>query len=419
MRFINRQRLPEIYEHLAKPEITLIVGARQVGKTTLMKKLVEMVQQAGEKTLFLNLDFESDYFYTASQEKLLQKIKLEFGDSSGYVFLDEIQRKENSGLFLKGLYDKGLPYKFVVSGSGSMELKEKIHESLAGRKRVFELSTISLWEFVQYKTAYAYEEKLPAFFELEEHKAELMLQEYLAYGGYPRVVIERQGREKLLLMNEIYDSYLRKDIAWLLKLDRADVFTTLIRLCAHSCGAILNYSTLAADAGLSVPTLKKYLWYAEQTYVIKRIAPFFRNKRKEIKKSPTIYFTDLGLRNFALNLFGHDVHAIGAGRLFQNLVFLILRDVLRNAFFSIYYWRTSDQAEVDFVIQGRESIIPLEVKYSHLKRETISRSLRSFIEAYKPAVAFVVNLNYERVVRLNQTTVKFLPYYKLYSEEFR
>jgi len=94
MRFINRQRLPEIYEHLAKPEITLIVGARQVGKTTLMKQLVEMVQQAGKKTLFLNLDFESDYFYTASQEKLLQKIKLEFGDSSGYVFLDEIRVKK-------------------------------------------------------------------------------------------------------------------------------------------------------------------------------------------------------------------------------------------------------------------------------------------------------------------------------------
>lgn len=127
--------------------MTLVVGARQVGKTTLLLYVRDQLQAQGKKTLFLNLDFESDYFYLESQERLLQKIKLEFGNDGGFVFLDEIQRKENAGLFLKSLYDMDVPYKFIVSGSGSMELEEKIHESLAGRKRLFELSTISLWEF--------------------------------------------------------------------------------------------------------------------------------------------------------------------------------------------------------------------------------------------------------------------------------
>lgn len=125
----------------------MVVGARQVGKTTLLLYVRDQLQAQGKKTLFLNLDFESDYFYLESQERLLQKIKLEFGNDGGFVFLDEIQRKENAGLFLKSLYDMDVPYKFIVSGSGSMELEEKIHESLAGRKRLFELSTISLWEF--------------------------------------------------------------------------------------------------------------------------------------------------------------------------------------------------------------------------------------------------------------------------------
>lgn len=122
------------------------------------------------------------------------------------------------------------------------------------------------------------------FFQLAGQRADKMLEEYLSFGGYPRLVVEDQHKEKLLLMNEIYESYLKKDIVYLLKLDRPDVFTTLIRLCAHSCGSVINYNTLATDAGLSVPTLKKYLWYAEQTFVIKMVSPFYKNKRKEIKK---------------------------------------------------------------------------------------------------------------------------------------
>ena len=417
MNFIKRQLLSDIFEHLDKPEITLIVGARQAGKTTLLSRVRDMLHQQGQNTLFLNLDFETDYFYLESQEKLLQKIRLEFGQDGGYVFLDEIQRKENAGLFLKGLYDMGLPYKFIVSGSGSMELKEKIHESLAGRKRVFELATISLWEFLQFKTAYTYEDRLLDFCSLEGEKARLMLEEYLSYGGYPRIVVEEQGRERLLLMNEIYESYLKKDIVYLLKLDRPDVFTRFIRLCAHSCGSIINYNTLANDAGLSVPTVKKYLWYAEQTFVIKTVTPFFKNKRKELKKSPTLYFTDLGLRNFALRQMGQDISAIHAGRLFQNLIYLILGEITRKSMHAIHYWRTSDLAEVDFVLVRRHKPIPMEVKYSHLRAPKMTRSLRSFIDSYTPDVAYVINLSYKHQIKINETVVRFIPYYELYGEQ--
>ncbi len=116
---IERALFEELKNHLDKKEISLIIGPRQAGKTTLMLWLKDYLEKRGERTLFLSLDFERDQPYFLSQGALLHKIRLELGDKKGYVFIDEIQRKENAGLFLKGLYDLNLPYKFIVSGSGS------------------------------------------------------------------------------------------------------------------------------------------------------------------------------------------------------------------------------------------------------------------------------------------------------------
>ncbi|WP_198018170.1 AAA family ATPase [Hippea jasoniae] len=164
---IKRKLIREIRDHLNKKEITLIVGARQVGKTTLMLFLEKELKQRGKKTLYLNLDREVDKKYFTSQENLINKIRLEIGNQKGFVFIDEIQRKENAGLFLKGVFDYNLPYKFIISGSGSLELKEKIHESLIGRKRTFELNPVSFEEFINFKTHYRYENNLKDFFSIE------------------------------------------------------------------------------------------------------------------------------------------------------------------------------------------------------------------------------------------------------------
>ncbi len=418
MTFIKRTILPAILDHLSAREITLITGARQVGKTTLMNEIRKILQRSNQPTLYFNLDLESDFNYFQSQQRLLQKIRLELGGQRGFIFIDEIQRKENAGLFLKGLYDLNLPYKLIVSGSGSMELKEKIHESLTGRKRVFELSTITFREFVNYRTAYKYESTLGDFFDLEKDTTHLLMEEYLAYGGYPRIVLEPRKEEKFLLINEIYDSYLKRDIAFLLRIDRPELFTRLIQFLAQGCGSILNYSNLSADVGISLPTLKKYLWYAEHTFIIKRLSPYFRNMRKELRKSPVLYFSDLGLLNFAQHRFGQEPFPGQSGRLFQNFVFLILQDVLRFHFVTIQYWRTADGSEVDFIVRFGDRLVPFEVKFSRLKKDTISRGYRNFITTYRPERAYVINLDYQNEINIENTLIRFLPYYKLYEEEF-
>src|SRR3990167_4947969 len=182
---IKRTVFNELKEHLKQKEMTLITGPRQAGKTTLMLMLKEFLDKGGEKTVFLNLDIESDKHFFDSQENLVRKIRLEIGKSKGYVFIDEIQRKENAGLFLKGIFDMNLPYKFILSGSGSLELKEKIHESLAGRKRIFELGTISFQEFVNFKTDYVYEDRVSEFMNLHAAKTRAFFEEYANFGGYP------------------------------------------------------------------------------------------------------------------------------------------------------------------------------------------------------------------------------------------
>lgn len=413
MQKIKRKLFGQLKAHLNAKEISLIVGPRQAGKTTIMTELKDYLDQKGEKTVFLNLDYEADKIFFNSQNDLIRKLDLELGRKAGFVFIDEIQRKENAGLFLKGLYDLNLPYKFIVSGSGSLDLKEKIHESLAGRKRVFELGTVDFGEFADFKTEYRYSGKLDEFFAVEKEQALALLGEHLNFGGYPRVVLERELSEKTKIINEIFRSYVEKDIAYFLGVNRADAFSLLIRILASQTGQIIRYSKLAEDCGISASTLKNYIWYAEKTFSIRVIAPYFKNKRKEITKSPTAYFYDFGLRNFSLGLFGNLARPDQMGFIFQNFVANRLSEKVANTSKNLNFWRTLDKAEVDFVLNDSESVLPVEAKYSRLEKPEITRSLRNFIREYSPAEAWVVNLSLEAEIKIRNTVIKFIPYYKL------
>jgi predicted AAA+ superfamily ATPase len=407
---IKRKLFPELVDHLPQKEMSLIIGPRQAGKTTLMEMLKADLDIRGERTLFLNLDVEWDRPHFKSQAALVNKIELELGRERGYVFIDEIQRKDDAGLFLKGLYDLKLPYKFIMSGSGSLELKQKIHESLIGRKRQFELSTVTFEEFINHRTDYRYEAKLDDFLAIEKGRAQQLLSEYMQFGGYPRIVMAAEQREKLRLIDEIYRSTLEKDIAYLLKLDKPDVFSALIKILASQVGQLMNYTELASTLNVSFATVKNYLWYAQNIFLVELITPYARNVRKEISKSPVPYFWDLGLRNFSLGLFGHLESPMESGFVFKNLVFLLLREKLRFKAAKIHYWRTKDKAEVDFVIEAGKKLIPVEVKHKHLKQDKVPKSLRSFIERYQPEQAWIVNLDLRKTLKINKTMLLFLPF---------
>ncbi len=405
---IKRTVLEDIRQDLKREEIAFLIGPRQAGKTTIMKIIQGELDAAGEKTVFLSLDFDSDKKHFVSQQSLLKKIELEIGKSPGFVFIDEIQRRENAGIFLKGLQDIGLPYKLIVSGSGSVDLKAKVKESMVGRKRIYEVYPLSFGEFVNHRTEYRYEQRESEFLTIEEDRGSELLTEYLSYGGYPRVVLEDERREKLRVIDEIYQGYILRDISYLLKTDKIDTYGLLMKTLADQTGKLINYAELSATLGIALATIKNYCWYAEETYILKRITPFFRNLRSEISKAPTVYFSDTGFRNYALGVFGGVQRNDDMGFAFQNVVYLLLREKLRWSGAEIHYWRTTAKTEIDFVVEIGEKIIPIEVKYKAMTRPLVPRSFDRFIEKYRPPYCQVINKTLRTTVKLRDTEVRFL-----------
>ncbi len=405
---IKRTVLEDIRKDLKREEIAFLIGPRQAGKTTIMKIIQGELDAAGEKTVFLSLDFDSDKKHFASQQSLLKKIELEIGKSPGFVFIDEIQRRENAGIFLKGLQDIGLPYKLIVSGSGSVDLKAKVKESMVGRKRIYEVYPLSFGEFVNHRTEYRYEQRESEFLTIEEDRGSELLTEYLSYGGYPRVVLEDERREKLRVIDEIYQGYILRDISYLLKTDKIDTYGLLMKTLADQTGKLINYAELSATLGIALATIKNYCWYAEETYILKRITPFFRNLRSEISKAPTVYFSDTGFRNYALGVFGGVQRNDDMGFAFQNIVYLLLREKLRWSGAEIHYWRNTAKTEIDFVVEIGEKIIPIEVKYKAMTRPLVPRSFDRFIEKYRPPYCQVINRTLRTTVKLRDTEVRFL-----------
>lgn len=409
---IKRTILPRLEEHLLSDQMTVLIGPRQVGKTYLMRFLRDKLESEGKKTVWLNFDVDEDAPKLVTQAALVSHIELQVGKEKAYVFIDEIQRKDNAGLFLKGLFDMGLPHKFVISGSGSLELKAKIPESMAGRKQLITIDPISFEEFVNFKTNYQYEEKLNDFFALEEAKTERLLSEYMVFGGYPRVVLAETAAAKQEEMQEIYRSYIDKDIRDLLHLEKAAAFTNLLKILASQIGGMVNVTELSSTTTLDEKTVKHYLGYLEETFIIKKVTPYYQNVKSEVSKAPMYYFLDNGLRNWLLSLFGlPEMPSSLSGHLFENVIFNMLRLKTTLTSTKIHFWRTRDQAEVDFVLLKGLEVIPVEIKHIKLQKPEITRSFKNFLAKYKPKKGYVVHLGKRFETRVEGTKVYLVPFY--------
>lgn len=407
---IRRALTADLKHHINKPEITILIGPRQAGKTTLLKEIASDLIEAGQKILFFNLDIEKDRRFFTGQEVFAERIRAVTGDQKHYIFIDEVQRLENAGLFLKGLYDRDWPHKLVVTGSGSLELKEKIAESLVGRKRNFYLLTVSIGEFANYRTDYTFADRLPDVLHTDPMMAESILSEYLKFGGYPKVITELTEDDKYQTLNEIYQGYIERDIKAILQLEKTTAFVTLLQLMANRSGNTVNFSELANFTSLNAATVKNYLWYSEKTFITQSITPYFTNKEKEIVKAPAYYLLDNGMRNYLRGIFDDP---IDRGMRFQTLAFRLLEAHFRGSVASIHFWQTKAKAEVDFVVNRGFDLLPVEVKATSLKQPKLTRSYRNFLEAYQPEEGWVINRSLREELTIGTTTVKFIPWYDL------
>ena len=402
---INRNILPDIIKWLAEKEIIVLLGARQVGKTTIIFQLINHILMQTASLFkeeieihYLNLDFPQD-------KKILNDdyiIKLAAkNEKKKIIFIDEAQRQENSGLFLKHLYDLNLPIKLVVSGSSALELKSKVSEALTGRKVIFNINPFSISEI---KDCIVRVEKNTMSSTVLFKKA---FEAFTEYGSYPAIILSHDNEKKFLRLNEIFTSYMEKDIKKFLEIKNENAFARLITLLSASSGSLINMDEISNTLSIHQVTLDNYFYYLEQTFIIDRVRPYFRNIRKEIVKSPKVYFNDIGFRNFAINNFNKLDIREDKGFVFENFVYLILKEKLGGSY-KINFWRTKAGAEVDFIILKDLKPIPIEAKAKYFKKPAITQSIRSFINTYKPDKAFVINLNLNEEIKIDSCLVRFI-----------
>lgn len=394
---LERYLLRKQEAFLKQPEwdklITVLVGPRQAGKTTLGKSLCyDLIKttQRFDQLIYLNCDS------TIIREWLtgvyiMNELRETFGVKRFVLFIDEAQRLENPGLLVKALYDLDLPVKIIISGSSQLEIKSKIQEHLTGRQIEAQILPLSYQEIPMPK----------------------QMDKSLLYGCYPQVVTQAMPR---LLLSELYRDYINRDIIEFLKIGKPIIFEKLMVLLAHSSGQLLNYQQIANDCNISGVTVKHYIDILEQTYIIKTLLPWSNNKRSEVTSNPKCYYLDNGFRNQALGNFSAIESRNDKGLLIESAVFqeLYKHKVQNFLDYQIYFWRTKNGAEVDFIIkQNDECILPIEVKYQTFKQANISRSLRSFIINFQPKQAVIITKNYSETVVIDDTEVIFISFDKL------
>jgi len=354
-------------KYLERKEILLIIGARQTGKTTLLRAIASHLEQEGGKVFFLTL--ESPLLLAALNENPENIFKyIPRSEQQKYLLLDEVQYLQNPSKFLKYIYDiYSDTIKLVVSGSSAFYIDRSFKDSLAGRKRIIELFPFSFSEFLRAKAELELsktiqEESWCITFKKrhllipEREKLGAYLQEYIVYGGYPGVVTEPDGEEKRFILKDIHESFLKKDIR------EAGVteeykFYQLLKIIASSAGSLVNSSEIANTISLSADTVREYIHVLRKSFITSVIPPFHSNVRKELTKMPKIYMLDSGLRNVVLNDFRALEDRQDKGELLENMVFIALRTF---GFDNINFWRTQDKKEVDFIVDTGHA---LEVKW--------------------------------------------------------
>jgi len=342
----------------------IILGPRQVGKTTLLQQLFNT-----KNYLWLNGD-DSDTRQLLSEpnESKLKSIIAQ----NKYLIIDEAQRIHNIGLCIKIVVDQIKNVKVIATGSSSFELANKINEPLTGRK----------WEFFMYPLS---------FREMTEHHGLLtekrLLENRLIYGYYPEV-INNPGDEKKIIKS-LADSYLYKDILTWERIQKPDKLERLVQALALQIGNEVSYNELGQVCGLDKETVEKYIQLLEKAFIVFRLNSFSRNLRNELKKSRKIYFFDNGIRNAVINQFSPMESRTDKGVLWENFIISERLKFLEyeEKFCNKYFWRTTAQQEIDYIEEENGKIFAFEFKWNNKSKSKFSKT---FINEYHPEQSIVI-----------------------------
>jgi predicted AAA+ superfamily ATPase len=364
---INRFLTNSLINSLRPGRVTVLFGARRVGKTTLMNMVADSLE--GQKILILNgEDFDVAQILSSQREASLKNIV----EGYSHLFIDEAQNIPEIGKVLKLLVDTQPQVAVFATGSASFDLRNTIGAPLTGRSRYFSLHPFSTGEITE------------GFLDATQKLPDL-----LVYGTFPQVFLEPNPKEKRFILENIRNGYLLKDILQIDNIKDSLFIMNLLKLLALQVGNDVSANELAKQLKTTVKTIQRYLELLEKTFIIFRLGGFSRNLRKEISKSPRYYFWDNGIRNAIISNFNPVELRNDLGKLWENFFISerIKKQVCQETFSDFYFWRTYDQQEIDLIEQTENNILAFECKWG----DKPAKVPKAFRDAYPGAEFHTIN----------------------------
>jgi len=390
-RFLPPSYIPRRLRLVADHRVVLVVGPRQAGKSTLIWKTLE---QAAEPVLYVNCEEPALRDWLSSPASFLADVA-EHASPARALFFEEVQRLPEAGLFLKGLVDRRTGLKIYATGSSSFDLEAATRESLAGRAQRHLLLPLSLAEAGA---------ALPGGSLAREEGLSRLVERMMVYGGYPTVLTSSDPRRELA---SLVEAFVVRDASDRFRIRHTAALRKILELAASQVGNLANLSEWAALSSVSNDTVADYCRLLEETHLLRLVRPFVGGKRAEITSARKVFLLDNGIRN---QLFGGFQPAVGRpdrGALLEGLVFTELAKTVHPLLDGLYTWRSKSGAEVDFVLEHQGRLLACEVKAGD-DRGTVSRSARSFLEAYQPEQLLIVNRTSRPAIQEGATLVRYL-----------
>ncbi len=370
-------------------KVGVILGARQVGKTTLVKHILK-----GRPTAFLNFDVEVDKARFQAAAAMSPKEGIQSLGNPSVLVIDEAQRLPETSRIIKGWYDEGIPAKFLLLGSSSLDLLDQAAESLTGRNRKLVLPPLL---FAETLGTQAWVQEGVASDHLCRHFAPQLrafLMQRLAFGSYPGIVT---CSEPVELLRELSSDYLWKDVLQAGLVKTPVLIKRLLLLLAHQAGSEVSVNELATQLHMARPTVERYLDLLEQTFVIFRLPSYSTNPRKEISKSHKVFFWDTGIRNALLNAYSTEEFRPDIGALWENWVIaeVAKRNALLGSPAQLYFWRNRAQSEVDLVVKEESRLRAFEIKWTRgrIAGRAFREAYGTEVETIHPENPFETNLS--------------------------
>ena len=378
MQYIPRIAEELIRELLKTLKIVIVLGARQVGKTTLIERLLR--KQAG---LIINLDIAVDKARLLAASNLPPTEAIKSLGNPTILVIDEAQRLPEVATIVKGWYDAHVQSKIVLLGSSSLNLLDQAAETLTGRNEKVYLPPLLFTEILKNQTWYSNSFTMATLKKSFASQIQSLLISQIIYGSYPETVVTN---DKVRYLLNLTSDYLLKDVLQSGLVKSEEIVKKLLLLLAYQIGSAVSVNELASNLNIARQTVERYLELLEKTFVIFRLHAFSTNQRKEIVKSTKVFFWDTGVRNALLKDFSHSEYRSDIGALFENWVIaeVAKKNILEGQRYNIFFWRTSDGSEVDLVIKGADIFKAYEIKWT--KMGTFGRS---FTNRYNIPIATI------------------------------